>query len=159
VGRAPPPGGPSLRVHLAVHAPEHEDAAESAPRGEREEKEEEEGRKGRRGDAASADVGLDALASEVQQPAVQVQGRPLSASACNTSARHQTRFSKVLCKMALHSKCTRALTCENFVTDSQAVDDSALCRPPRVAQEAASPPRAWGGHWGQSLCPQWLMCL
>jgi len=60
----------SLPVHLAVHEPEHEDAAESAPIGERDgrDEEEEEGRKGQKGEeeeAANADVGLDASASEV----------------------------------------------------------------------------------------------
>ena len=60
----------SLPVHLAVHEPEHEDVAESAPIGERDgrDEEEEEGRKGQKGEeeeAANADVGLDASASEV----------------------------------------------------------------------------------------------
>lgn len=91
MSRAPPPEVPSLRVHLAVNAPEHENAAESAPRGKREVKEdEEEGRQGGRGEAAGADVGLDV--SEVRLPAVRAQGRPFSASASNASARH--RFSR-----------------------------------------------------------------
>ena len=76
-----------------------------------------------------------------------------------TPARGITRDSpKYSVKWLLHFKCTRALTFENVATDSQALDDSALSRPPRVAQAAAGSPRAWGGHLRKGLCHQWLMC-